>query len=117
MANDTALHRPAFMPDLLVAALARHAERPAVYLGDEVLTAAEVAGEMSRYVQAYASLGIGSHHPIAVLSKNRPEVLFVMGANMLTPCRSTSLHPMGSVDDQAYVLEDAGVETLVFDPS
>jgi acyl-CoA synthetase (AMP-forming)/AMP-acid ligase II len=116
MANDTALHRPAFMPDLLVAALARHAERPAVYLGDEVLTAAEVAGEMSRYVQAYASLGIGSHYPIAVLSKNRPEVLFVMGANMLTPCRSTSLHPMGSVDDQAYVLEDAGIETLVFDP-
>jgi fatty-acyl-CoA synthase len=111
------LHQPAFMPDLLVAALARHADRPAVYLGDEVLTAAQVAAEMSRYVQAYASLGISEHHPIAMLSKNRPEVLFTMGANMLTPCRSTSLHPMGSADDQAYVLEDAGVETLVFDPS
>jgi fatty-acyl-CoA synthase len=111
------LHHPAFMPDLLVAALARHADKPAVYLGDEVLTASEVAAEMSRYIQAYASLGIGEHHPIAMLSKNRPEVLFTMGANMLTPCRSTALHPMGSVDDQAYVLEDAGVETLVFDPS
>jgi fatty-acyl-CoA synthase len=44
-------------------------------------------------------------------------VLFTMGANMLTPCRSTALHPMGSLEDQAYVLEDAGVETLVFDPS
>jgi len=111
------LHQPAFMPDLLVAALARHADKPAVYLGDEVLTASQVADEMSRYVQAYASLGISEHHPIAMLSKNRPEVLFTMGANMLTPCRSTALHPMGSVDDQAYVLEDAGVETLVFDPS
>ena len=111
------LHRPAFMPDLLVAALTRHADKPAVYLADQVLTAAEVAAEMSRYVQAYASLGLGEHHPIAMLSKNRPEVLFTMGANMLTPCRSTSLHPMGSVDDQAYVLEDAGVETLVFDPT
>src|SRR5213080_1710381 len=111
------LHRPAFMPDLLVAALARHADKPAVYLGDEVLTASQVAAEMSRYVQAYASLGIGEHHTIAMLSKNRPEVLFTMGANMLTPCRSTSLHPMGSADDQAYVLEDAGVETLVFDPT
>jgi acyl-CoA synthetase (AMP-forming)/AMP-acid ligase II len=40
-----------------------------------------------------------------------------MGANMLTPCRSTSLHPMGSVEDHAYVLEDARVETLVYDPS
>src|SRR5437763_15562911 len=111
------LHRPAFMPNLLVAALARHADKPAVYLGDEVLTASQVAAEMSRYVRAYASLGIGEHHPIAMLSKNRPEVLFTMGANMLNPCRSTSLHPMGSVDDQAYVLEDAGVETLVYDPS
>jgi fatty-acyl-CoA synthase len=114
---QTDLHRPAFMPDLLVAALARHADKPAVYLGDDVLTASQVADEMSRYVQAYASLGISEHHPIAMLSKNRPEVLFTMGANMLTPCRSTALHPMGSVDDQAYVLEDAGVETLVFDPS
>ena len=111
------LHSPAFMPDLLVAALARHADKPAVYLGDQVLTGAEVAAEMSRYVQAYASLGISEHHPIAMLSKNRPEVLFTMGSNMLTPCRSTSLHPMGSVDDQAYVLEDAGIETLVFDPA
>jgi fatty-acyl-CoA synthase len=111
------LHRPAYMPDLLVAALDRHADKPAVYLGDTVLTASEVAAEMSRYVQAYASLGIGEHHPIAMLAKNRPEVLFTMGANMLNPCRSTSLHPMGSLDDQAYVLEDAGVETLVYDPS
>jgi acyl-CoA synthetase (AMP-forming)/AMP-acid ligase II len=116
-ASPDDLHSAAFMPDLLVAALARHADKPAVYLGDEVLTASQVAAEMSKYVQAYRSLGVGTHHPIAMLSKNRPEVLFAMGANMLTPCRSTSLHPMGSVDDQAYVLDDAGVETLVFDPA
>jgi fatty-acyl-CoA synthase len=114
---STDLHRPAFMPDLLIAALARHADKPAVYLGDEVLTASQMADEMSRYVQAYASLGISEHHPIAMLAKNRPEVLFTMGANMLTPCRSTALHPMGSAEDQAYILEDAEIETLVFDPS
>jgi fatty-acyl-CoA synthase len=111
------LHHAQYMPNLLVAALERHADKPAVYLGDEVLTASEMAAEMSRYVQAFASLGIGERHPIAMLSKNRPEVLFTMGANMLTAVRSTALHPMGSLEDQAYVLEDAGVETLVFDPS
>ena len=89
------LHRPAFMPDLLVAALTRHADKPAVYLGDEVLTGSQVAAEMSRYVQAYASLGISEHHPIAMLSKNRPEVLFTMGANMLTPCRQHVAAPDG----------------------
>jgi fatty-acyl-CoA synthase len=111
------LYRPAYMPDLLVAALAKHADKPAVYLGDTVLTAREVAAEMSRYIQAYESLGITPGSPTAMLSKNRPEVLFAMGANMLTPCRNTALHPMGSLDDQAYVLEDGGIETLVFDPS
>jgi fatty-acyl-CoA synthase len=39
-----------------------------------------------------------------------------MGASMLVGCRTTPLHPLGSLDDHAYVLEDAGVETLVFDP-
>src|SRR3954447_6988443 len=113
----TELHRPAFMPDLLVAALARHADKPAVYLGDEVLTASQVAAEISRYMQAYASLGISEHHPIARLSRTRPEVLFTMGANMLTPSRSTSLHRIGSGDEKRYVLEDAGVETLVYAPT
>jgi acyl-CoA synthetase (AMP-forming)/AMP-acid ligase II len=51
-----------------------------------------------------------------VLALNRPEVLFNMGASMLVGCRTTPLHPLGSLDDHAYVLEDAGVETLVFDP-
>ena len=32
------LHNAMFLPDLLVAALERHPDRPAVYLGDEVLT-------------------------------------------------------------------------------
>jgi len=109
------VYRPMFMPDLLVAALDRHADKPAVYLGAEVLTARQVRDEMSRYVQAYESLGIGRGHPVAMLSKNRPEVLFAMGANMLTACRSTALHPMGALADQSYVLEDAGTETLVFD--
>ncbi len=115
--ETTELYRPAYMPDLLIAALNRNPDAPAVYLGDQILTAREVSAEISRYQQAYQSLGIGRGSPIAMLSKNRPEVLFAMGANMVTGTRSTALHPMGSVDDQAYVLEDAGIETLVFDSS
>jgi acyl-CoA synthetase (AMP-forming)/AMP-acid ligase II len=110
------LHRGAFLPDLLVAALSRSPDKPAVYLGDEVLTARQVADEISRYVQALVSKGLGKGSPVAVLALNRPEVLFNMGASMLVGCRTTPLHPMGSLDDHAYVLEDAGVETLVYDP-
>jgi fatty-acyl-CoA synthase len=111
-----ALHRQPLMPDLLIAALNRNLDKPAVYLGDTVLTARQVRDEISRYIQALESKGLGRGSPVAILALNRPEVLFNMGAGMLLGCRSTPLHPMGSLEDHAYVLEDAGVETLVYDP-
>ena len=37
-----------------------------------------------------------------MLALNRPEVFMAMGANMVAGCRVTSLHPMGSLDDQAW---------------
>ncbi|SEO86527.1 AMP-binding protein [Trujillonella endophytica] len=112
----TALHRGAFLPDLLVTALGRDPNRPAVYLGDEVLTAGQLAERTSRYAQAYESRGVTPGSGVAMLSVNRPEVLYAMGAYMTVGARNTSLHPLGSLDDHAYVLADAGIETLVFDP-
>ncbi len=110
------LHQQPLMPDLLITALERNLDKPCVYLGDTVLTARQVRDEISRYVQALESKGLGRGSPVAVLALNRPEVLFNMGAGMLLGCRTTPLHPMGSLDDHAYVLEDAGIETLVYDP-
>ena len=54
---------------------------------------------------------------VATLSPNRPEVLFAMGANQVTGAAPQRLHPLGSLDDHAYVIEDAEVEYLLFDPS
>ena len=76
------LHRPVFTPDLLITALDRSADRPALYLGDVVLTGAEMRGAISRFQQALASVGIGQGSSVAMLSKNRPEVLISMGATM-----------------------------------
>jgi fatty-acyl-CoA synthase len=113
--ND--LHRPQFLPDLLIAALERGGDRPCLVIGDRVLTAHEMRNEISRYVQAYRARGIAGGDGIATLSKNRPEVLCSMGATMVSACRSTPMHPLGSLDDHAYVLDDAGIETLIFDPA
>jgi acyl-CoA synthetase (AMP-forming)/AMP-acid ligase II len=115
--DSSELHRGAHIPDLLVAALDRNPDKPAVYLGDEVLTARQVRDQISCYAQAFADRGLGRGSAVAMLSANRPEVLFTMGANMVSGCRSSALHPLGSLDDHAYVLEDAGIETLVFDPA
>src|SRR4051812_14628193 len=106
-----------YLPHLLIHALSYDLDRPTVHIGDRILTAGDVRDEISRFAQAYRARGMGKGTPVAMLSLNRPEVLYAMGANMVSGCRTTALHPMGSVDDQAYVLTDAGVEVLLFDPS
>jgi fatty-acyl-CoA synthase len=113
--ND--LIRPQFLPDLLIAALDRNGDRPCLYIDDGVVTAAEMSDQISRYVQAFRAQGITQGQGIATLSKNRPEVLCSMGAVMVGGYRNTPLHPLGSLEDHAYVLEDAEIETLVFDPA
>ncbi|MDG3015676.1 AMP-binding protein [Speluncibacter jeojiensis] len=111
------LHRPQYLPDLLITALDRGADKPALYLGDVVLTGAQMRDEISCFSQALESLGIGKGSPVAMLSKNRPEVLISVGSQMILGCRNTALAPMGSFDDHAYILGDAEIDTLIFDPT
>jgi fatty-acyl-CoA synthase len=111
------LYRPVFAADLLIDALDKNPDKPAVnIIGTGTMTAREMRDQVSRYSQALRSRGLGQGSQASVLSLNRPEVLFTMAANQVNATRSTPLHPMGSVDDQAYVLGDCGAETLIFDP-
>ncbi|KXF84597.1 acyl-CoA synthetase [Rhodococcus ruber Chol-4] len=111
------LHRPVFTADLLITALERSADKPALYLGDVVLTGGEMRDEISRFGQALASVGVGQGSSVAMLSKNRPEVLISMGATMVAGCRNSALNPMGSLPDHLYIVGDAAIETLIFDPN
>ncbi|HET8561127.1 MAG TPA: fatty-acid--CoA ligase FadD8 [Marmoricola sp.] len=101
---------------LMVAALKRHRDRPVMHLGDTTLTGGQVAERISQYVQAFEALGAGRDAPGALLALNRPEVLFILGAGQTQGYRRTSLQPLGSLDDHAWVIDDAGIHTLVIDP-
>jgi len=101
---------------LMVAALKRHHDKPVIHLGDVTLTGRQVAERVSQYVQAFESLGAGQGSAGALLALNRPEVLFIIGANQTQGYRRTSLHPLGSLDDHAYVINDAEIDHLVIDP-
>jgi len=114
--TDDRLRFPTHNGDLMVAALRRHAHRPIVHLGDVTLTGAETAARISQYIHAFEALGAGFGTPGALLALNRPEVLFILGAGQTQGYRRTSLHPLGSADDHAYVINDAGITTLVVDP-
>ncbi|MFB9312066.1 fatty-acid--CoA ligase FadD8 [Nocardioides plantarum] len=113
---DNHLRTPTHNGDLMVAALKRHRDKPVIHLGDTTLTGGQVATRISQYVQAFESLGAGAGTAGALLALNRPEVLFIIGAGQTQGYRRTSLHPLGSADDHAYVINDAGISTLTIDP-
>jgi fatty-acyl-CoA synthase len=115
--TPSGLHDPVLLPHLLIKGLERHDDRPCLHLGDKTASYRETRERASQFSQALQSKGVGPGSPTAVLSLNRPEVLSNMLATAVTGCRNTALHPLGSADDQAFVLEDAGIETLVFDPT
>ncbi|MBL7498467.1 AMP-binding protein [Frankia sp. CNm7] len=111
------VHQPVLGPDLLATALNRGGAHPAVHLDDRVVSYSELRDAISCYSQAYAAAGLGRGSAVAMLSSNRVEVLYAMGANAISGCRATPLHPLGSLDDHAYVLEHAEIGTLLYDPT
>ncbi len=105
------------MADLLIEGLNRHNDKPCLHLGESTASYREVREATSKMVQALLmqNLGVGSR--IAVLSANRPEVLYNIAAMQLAGCAGSPLHPLGSVDDHTYALNAAEIDALVYDPS
>lgn len=121
---DPQLHDPVLADttlsggDLLIHSLSYDLDRPVVLFNDSgrVVTAREYRDVISTYAQALKSLGLPKGTRVGLLSRNRPEVLFVNGALAFTDVCVVAMHPMGSVDDLAYMIEDAHIEALIFDP-
>src|ERR1700751_1880534 len=115
--SDELLRNPTHNGHLLVGALKRHKNRPVLFLGGTPLPGAQLAERISQYIQAFEALGAGHGVTVGLLSLNRPEVLMILGAGQTQGYRRTALHPLGSLDDHAYVLNDAGVTSLIIDPN
>lgn len=109
------VRHPLHTGHLTVGALRRHHDRPVLFLGDTTLTGGQLADRISQYIQAFEALGAGTGATVGLLSLNRPEVLMIIGAGQTQGYRRTALHPLGSLDDHAYVLTDAGATSLIID--
>jgi fatty-acyl-CoA synthase len=114
MSDD--LHRGPHLGHLMASALGRHASAPVLHIGEQTWTGQDLADQVSCYVKALEEAGCSTGSPVALLALNRPEVLVMIGAGQVVGLRRTALHPMGSLDDHAHVLADAGIETLVIEP-
>jgi fatty-acyl-CoA synthase len=102
-------------PALLLRALDTHADKVAIFDERGKMTYRQLHEEISRYCQAFASLGIKQGDRVGLLSGNRPEVIFVNSALSILGCVLVPMHPKGSLRDHAYMVRDSGLRTLVFD--
>src|ERR1700693_2712820 len=115
--TDELLRHPLHSGHLLAGPLKRHKNTPLLYLGDTTLTGGQLADRVTQYIQAFEALGAGTGAAVGLLSLNRPEVLMIVSAGQTQGYRRTALHPLGSLDDHAYVLTDAEVTSLIIDPN
>jgi fatty-acyl-CoA synthase len=115
--SDDLLRHPIHSGHITITALKRHKDKPVLFLGDTTLTGGELADRISQYIQAFEALGAGTGSISGLLSLNRPEVLMIIGASQTQGYRRTALHPLGSLDDHAFVLSDAEVTSLIIDPN
>ncbi|MDD9967240.1 MAG: AMP-binding protein, partial [Myxococcales bacterium] len=110
------LHRPLYVPDLLVNALNQTPKRPLLQLADgPTLTVGQVRDATSQFVQALRAQGVGQGSRVATLSSNRPEVLHVAHAVQIIGAIAVPMHPMAGLADHQHVIQDAQVDVLVFD--
>ena len=116
-ASHSNIYNPPLMPQLLIDGLNRYEDEPCLFLGDKVASYADVRKSTSQLVQALQSKGLGIGSKIAVISANRPEVLSNIAAMQIAGCIGSPLHPLGSLDDHAYVIEHAEIDALIFDAS
>ena len=115
--SDDLLRHPVHSGHLLIGALKRHRDKPVLHLGDTTLTGGQLAERVSQYIQAFDALGAGSGAVAGFLSLNRPEVLMITSAGQTQGYRRLALHPLGSLEDHAYVLADSGATSLIIDPN
>lgn len=108
-------YRSVLITELVAHALSNDLDRIVMRLEDGgTQTAGELRDLISRFSQAFATL---SPKPLraAVIAKNRVEVPAVMNALTFAGIVSTSLHPMGAIEDYLYIIEDAEIDLLVYD--
>lgn len=110
-----ALYEPPLLPHLVVRSLEAHDDAPCIHTAGGILSYSEVRRRTSQLVQVQRHLGLGQGSRVAILSKNRPEVLLNAMASLVNGVVLTPLHPLGSLADHSYIVGDAEIECLVYD--
>ncbi|CAO3427854.1 AMP-binding protein [Azospirillum endophyticum] len=110
------LHRECTMGELLIRCIEQGGDAIAFASNGKPTTYREFGALLSRMVQLFEGRGLRRGDGIACLAANSMEAFLVGAACYMTGIRITNLHPLASVDDQAFMLADCGARILFFDP-
>jgi fatty-acyl-CoA synthase len=114
--RDAQLRRDVSYLDLTLWALRRFPDRVALIEDDRQLTYRDVEGRIAQLAGALAERGFTRGNGLMVLAGNNVDALLIGLAVRALGAWSGALHPLGSAEDQAFILEDSEALGLAFDP-
>ena len=110
------LHCGGTLGGLIISAIARFADQPAIADGTTRWSYRELGDAVARFITVFRALGLKKGSGVSVLASNRAETWAAICAAMVMGARYTSLHPLAAEDDQAFIVEDAEIELLLVEP-
>ena len=113
--QEPALRRGGTIGHLLLRAFQRHADHEMVVGDGERLSYAQMAARTARMLAVLRGLGLAPGSSLALLSRNRVDVLAASYAAYIGGIRLTPLSALTSEDDLAFMLEDAEIDALLVD--
>jgi fatty-acyl-CoA synthase len=96
-------------------ALARYPSRTAFSWPGGSMTYRAATDLIGRMQSVFDKLGFAPGTRVALLTANRADAWCAGAAAGLARLATTSLHPLGSLDDQLFQLEDSEAEMLIVD--
>jgi fatty-acyl-CoA synthase len=115
MKVTNALHTFQPVCEQTLRALARYPSRTAFSWPGGSITYRGATDLIGRMQGAFTRLGFAPNTRVALLTANRAEAWCAGVAAQLARLGITWLHPLGSLDDQLFQIEDSGAELLIVD--
>ncbi|MEI8145161.1 MAG: AMP-binding protein [Alphaproteobacteria bacterium] len=109
----TGLHSGGTVGAMIISAVTRFADRPAIADGTVNWTYRELGEAIARFIAVFRTIGLKKGDALSILSSNRAESWAAISAAMVMGLRYTPLHPLAAEDDHAFIIEDAEIDALV----
>ena len=111
----SAIHDGLTSAELTIHALRRWGDRPAFSGHGGAMTYAQALDLVARYQAAFAAAGVRRGERLAMLNANRADAWLAGIAALAMGVCGTAMHPLGSLEDHLFILEDGEIDHLLVD--